>query len=122
MIDIDDFKQINDREGHAAGDLVLVHVAQTIKRDLRGVDLVARYGGEEFAVVLPETPLQGATVAGERIREQVARANEHVTVSVGAAEGADADILGRADAAMYQAKRTGKNRVVSWQPGMTVKS
>ena len=125
MLDIDDFKQINDTYGHLQGDKVLRMVGRVLQLESRGVDEPARYGGEEFAVALPETGLEGALDLAERVRvriesEQVPRAGGagavSVTASVGAAsmpgsaDGAEA-LIAAADAALYEAKRAGKNRV-----------
>ena len=127
MLDIDDFKQINDTYGHLQGDKVLRMVGRVLQLESRGVDEPARYGGEEFAVALPETGLEGALDLAERVRariesEQVPRAGGagavSVTASVGAAsmpgsaDGAEA-LIAAADAALYEAKRAGKNRVAS---------
>jgi diguanylate cyclase (GGDEF)-like protein len=127
MLDIDDFKQINDTYGHLQGDKVLRMVGRVLKDESRGVDEPARYGGEEFAVVLPETGIEGALDLAERVRariesEQVPRAGGagtvSVTASVGAASmhdsasGAEA-LIAAADAALYEAKRAGKNQVAS---------
>jgi diguanylate cyclase (GGDEF)-like protein len=127
MLDIDDFKQINDTYGHLQGDKVLRMVGRVLHLESRGVDEPARYGGEEFAVALPETGLEGALDLAERVRvriesEQVPRAGSaspvKVTVSIGAASmpdsanGAEA-LIAAADAALYEAKRAGKNRVAS---------
>jgi len=123
MIDIDDFKRCNDTYGHLVGDVVLKNVARIMKEHVREIDLVARYGGEEFALVLPETTLEGARHAAERIRKTIA---EHifkaydekvqVTISAGIAMypgDADdvAELVERADKALYKAKRSGKNVV-----------
>lgn len=121
MIDIDNFKGINDTQGHRAGDEVLVGVAQTLKDTLRSVDVVGRYGGEEFVVILPETSLYAASIAAEKIRAGIealscGKRAIRVTVSVGVAEHeageAATSLVNRADALLYQAKRAGKNRVV----------
>ena len=127
MLDIDDFKQINDTYGHLQGDKVLRMVGRVIQMESRGVDEPARYGGEEFVVALPETGIEGALDLAERVRariesEQVPRVGGSgtvsVTASVGAASmhgsdnGAEA-LIAAADAALYEAKRDGKNRVAS---------
>jgi diguanylate cyclase (GGDEF)-like protein len=125
MIDVDDFKRVNDTHGHQAGDELLRHVAQLAAKLLRRSDVVARYGGEEFAIILPDSGLEGAMTAAEAIRSEVERtplpraASDRALearVSVGvAALPVDAstagDLVAAADRALYQAKRTGKNRV-----------
>ena len=123
MIDLDHFKQVNDRLGHGTGDEVLREVARRVQLAVRGTDVPARYGGEEFAVLLPETALQTAVEAAERIRSVVAAAPAQtrrgpvvVTLSAGAAVLTDPthslrQLLGDADAALYAAKRAGRNRV-----------
>jgi diguanylate cyclase (GGDEF)-like protein len=122
LIDVDDFKRVNDRHGHATGDEVLRAIAAAVKGAVRESDTVARYGGEELAVLLPDTPAEGAATAGEKLRAavaalQVPAAGEmlSVTVSVGIAEmepGLDESrLVARADVALYRAKSLGKNRV-----------
>lgn len=124
MLDIDHFKQVNDRYSHAVGDQVLRMVAQRCLKALRGVDLIGRYGGEEFIILLPETNLAGARIIGERLRRSImdsafqTDAGEiYITSSLGIAESGKKETLDqlvqRADAALYQAKNTGRNRVVS---------
>ena len=121
-IDIDHFKHFNDDFGHATGDLVLAAVARTVLEQLRPSDLAARYGGEEFFVVLPDTSLEGALVAAERVRARIAAARPNgveraTTVSIGIAElmpSEDASSLqSRADKMLYLAKAKGRNRVES---------
>ena len=118
LIDIDDFKQINDNFGHQVGDEVLRQIARIIRQNLRRTDYVGRYGGEEFLVILPETPIQKALTAGERIRKAIERENFRTgktTVSIGITLLKDKDDFGtlfnRLDRAMYLAKERGKNRV-----------
>ncbi|NBD19840.1 diguanylate cyclase [Aquabacterium fontiphilum] len=127
LIDVDHFKRINDRLGHAAGDMVLSAVAAVLQSQAREVDHVARFGGEEFCVLLPRTDVEGALQAAERFREAVlhtvvpwAEENISVTVSVGLASTHDPGealhgILRRADEALYRAKGEGRNRVVAAQ-------
>ncbi|MEE8423648.1 MAG: sensor domain-containing diguanylate cyclase, partial [Thermodesulfobacteriota bacterium] len=127
MIDVDNFKQINDTYGHRKGDTVLKEVAQAIKRTVRTSDLVARYGGEEFAAILPHTDLAGGVNEAERIRKTIESLlfediskDDHVTVSLGvAAFPSDGianveDIISKADKALYQAKNKGKNITLSY--------
>jgi len=126
VIDIDYFKAINDSHGHDAGDDVLRDFALRIKRSIRGIDLACRYGGEEFVIVMPETDMAVAAMVAERLRRRIAaepfaiaqgtRAIP-VTISIGIAglRGGDdtaANLLKRADQALYRAKRDGRNRVV----------
>ncbi len=123
MIDIDHFKELNDRYGHLVGDAVLKEVARLIKNSVRELDLVSRFGGEEFGVLLVDTDELGAFFVAERIRMAIAekpiRAYEestYVSVSIGCATwsqqnpGAES-LIESADAALYQAKREGRNRV-----------
>ena len=125
MIDIDNFKQINDSRGHLAGDAVLREVALVLKDSLRAVDSVGRYGGEEFVVILPHTPKDEAFRTAERIRQRVdAHAFDiggdsvHVTVSIGVATFPSDEVDGpnalvrEADRALYAAKEAGRNRVL----------
>jgi len=127
MIDIDEFKRVNDTHGHPAGDAVLASTAATIARALRGEDVLARYGGEEFVAVLRGITLAGAAGVGERLRSiveasTVAHAGTIIrcTISVGCASlscagaGASADALvAVADRRLYLAKRAGRNRVLA---------
>ena len=123
-LDLDLFKQINDRYGHGGGDRVLVRVAATLNRELRRADLVGRLGGEEFGVLLPMTPLAAAGAIAERIRATIEALDIdgmypglRVTCSIGVAEhcaGEDGDaLLLAADQALYRAKAQGRNRVCS---------
>ncbi len=124
MIDVDHFKNINDRYGHLAGDRILVTVGRSIKEPLRPNDMVARYGGEEFSVLLPETTVDNAAAIAERLRMRVSRADPgtlqeyslpKVTVSIGVAGfrpgGSLESLIAEADAAMFEAKQAGRNRV-----------
>jgi diguanylate cyclase (GGDEF)-like protein len=125
MLDIDDFKRVNDTHGHLQGDAVLRRVGRILTLEARAVDQAARYGGEEFVVALPETDTQGAEELAERIRARIeatsiplVEGNGEITVtaSVGVASipatASDAhDLIAAADAALYEAKRAGKNRV-----------
>ena len=121
MADLDLFKQINDTYGHATGDEVLRHVANTLKHLVRPYDSVGRYGGEEFLFVLPNCDRASTIGLAERLREEVARQkieqNLQVTVSIGATsrEGGEpiraSELLRQADSALYKAKHGGRNRV-----------
>jgi diguanylate cyclase (GGDEF)-like protein len=125
LCDIDHFKSVNDTYGHPMGDVVLKGVAATIAREARTTDIVARYGGEEFAVVMPETDAAGAMVIAERIRERIGKrvfeteqGPLKVTMSLGVAtfpEDAQrkAELIERADACLYHAKRHGRNQCVA---------
>jgi diguanylate cyclase (GGDEF)-like protein len=127
MMDVDDFKKLNDTYGHLVGDRVLRAIATVVKGQMRGVDTAARYGGEEVAVILPRTEMVGAYNLAERIREAIADLrittddDPPVALSVTASLGIAAfpeskaqtgeDLVGKADRALYRAKKTGKNRV-----------
>jgi diguanylate cyclase (GGDEF)-like protein len=125
MLDLDDFKQVNDRHGHQQGDEVLASVAAVLREFSRDIDAPARYGGEELAVVLPQTDSEGAALLAERMREAVARLRVpsvgaggplRVTASFGVASVPESatdreELVAAADAALYRAKRGGKNRV-----------
>jgi diguanylate cyclase (GGDEF)-like protein len=126
ILDIDDFKQVNDTYGHLQGDAVLRAVGRIVDDESREIDEPARYGGEEFVIALPETSLEGALEVAERIRSRIerqgirlvqGRGRISVTASLGAATmGAAAEdvngLIAAADEALYEAKRSGKNRVV----------
>ncbi len=124
VMDIDDFKLLNDRHGHAAGDEFLRQIAKILQENVRATDLVARYGGEEFVVVATGTELAGAVVLAEKLRTAVAEASfivdeskrpRRATVSVGVAQyrGSQTDLFNAADAALYEAKGAGKNCVMT---------
>lgn len=123
MMDIDDFKRINDSYGHRAGDEVLKEVSTMIKRGVRKTDILARYGGEEFVIILTHTPLKGAIDEAERLRELIQSHSyaglikESITLSFGVAAFPhrnvvnSGDLVNHADDALYKAKRDGKNCV-----------
>jgi diguanylate cyclase (GGDEF)-like protein len=125
MLDIDNFKAVNDTFGHQQGDVVLKHVARVVRESSRDADSPARYGGEEMALILPHTDLPGAHAIAERIRTAVEalhvprldqRGVLRVTASLGVAASTEGDkdvLIAEADAALYAAKRSGKNRTVA---------
>ncbi|MBI3399090.1 MAG: diguanylate cyclase [Deltaproteobacteria bacterium] len=126
MVDMDDFKKINDTYGHRTGDCVLKEIADMIKKLVRKTDIVARYGGEEFAIILPHTKLKGAEEEAERIRTAISShtyanlTEENMSMSLGVASYPSGktilnsgDMVNLADTALYEAKRGGKNRVVA---------
>ncbi len=129
MMDVDHFKTINDRFGHAAGDQVLVELSELVRSHLRSSDLFGRLGGEEFAVLLSDCNRRLAEETAERLRREVSRTVVYLeerelqfTISVGVAQvlSSDADIsqpLERADKALYLAKESGRNRIESFMPG-----
>ena len=120
LLDLDQFKSINDTCGHLAGDEVLRRVAARLSQAVRPTDVVARYGGDEFAVLLRRTSRGGASAAAERVRSLVAAAMTsttfpEVTASIGIAscpEDAESeeDLIRKADGALYEAKRMGGNQ------------
>jgi diguanylate cyclase (GGDEF)-like protein len=124
MVDIDHFKAVNDRHGHAVGDAVLVAVGNCLKAQLRREDLLARIGGEEFAILVPRLPVAAALRQAERLRRAIEGLSietdgitVRITISIGIAEVGDGDrpltdALAAADAALYRAKAAGRNRVV----------
>ena len=122
MIDVDNFKNYNDRYGHLSGDNILRSVARIISDRCRTSDQAARYGGEEFCVILPEIALEGATAFAQKIRQAIEESSqgpgtdEHVTVSVGVASypahgDTSVELVKAADAQLYRAKDEGRNRV-----------
>jgi diguanylate cyclase len=124
LLDIDNFKLINDRLGHDAGDAALIHLSKVVRETIRPQDVLARYGGEEFVILLPNTGLDDAVTAMTRVQRELTRKfflHNHekilITFSCGAGELASSetpeDCIKRADRAMYLAKRMGKNRVVA---------
>jgi len=124
MVDIDHFKEINDRYGHLVGDAILKEVSQVIKENLRQIDLVGRYGGEEFSAILIETDKETARFAAERIRqaieEKIIKVYDEqlkVTISLGVSgfpgDAVEAnDLVEKADQALYRAKQSGRNKVL----------
>jgi diguanylate cyclase len=130
LLDIDDFKRVNDNYGHLFGDRVIRAVGQVLKTNTKGRDVAARYGGEEFALLLPQTPVAGARALAEEIRGVIEKASIHrqdsaqtvgkITLSAGVSlyhlgEPAD-NFICRADEALYASKKQGKNRVTVGEP------
>ena len=126
LLDIDNFKTINDIYGHLVGDEVLKATAQEISSQLRKTDMVGRYGGEEFLLVLPNTSLKDAHLVAEKIRLavenlEIGRDHIQVTVSIGVCDNyicspvSQKAMLHKVDLALYEAKNSGKNRVIVWQ-------
>jgi diguanylate cyclase (GGDEF)-like protein len=122
MLDLDDFKRLNDTRGHLEGDRVLIKSASVVAENLREIDIAARYGGEEFALILPDTPRMGAFVVADRIRRCVQdhfrrkKGGPSVTLSGGVATFPDdasdlEQLIKRADEGLYRSKADGKNRV-----------
>jgi len=129
MIDLDRFKLVNDRYGHLAGDRVLKAFAAFLQVSIRGTDLLGRYGGEEFLIIMPETSLEGAYQAVERLRRQIAESSFpaadqpiKLTASIGVAGidyAQDTDLprlIEKADRALYRAKGNGRNQVAVYNP------
>lgn len=123
MLDLDNFKKLNDTYGHLAGDGALKHLVKVVRDTLRSMDVIARFGGEEFLILLPETTVEAAAAAMVRVQRELTRhffmhENEKmlITFSCGVAlripNEDQASLMARADRAMYQAKQSGKNRVV----------
>jgi diguanylate cyclase (GGDEF)-like protein len=135
MMDIDHFKKFNDTYGHAVGDQVLRHVAGVIKGAIRqDLDVAARFGGEEMLVLMPDTGPDGAVATAERLRQAIASSGLEqaagdplqVMVSIGVSSlspelSTPVELIEAADAALYQSKRNGRNRVTAFEPGMTAK-
>jgi diguanylate cyclase (GGDEF)-like protein len=129
MYDLDNFKRVNDTFGHGVGDAVLQAVTRLVKESIRGADVVARWGGEEFMVLMPETDLQAAGKASEKLRLAIAAHNfdtvRNLTTSFGVAAFEPQDdlnsLLKRADDALYLAKAKGRNRVEKLTGAMTAK-
>ena len=124
LLDVDNFKAINDRLGHAAGDEALMHLVRVTREVMRPQDQLARHGGEEFVLILPNTQLADGVKAMERLQRELTKRyflkeQERllITFSAGVAQvegkNGSADAIRRADEGMYLAKRSGKNRVVA---------
>lgn len=127
MLDIDHFKEVNDKYGHSFGDLVLQSVGDTLLKCVKGRDTACRFGGEEFAIILPDTPLKGAQKLAENIRKTIEQGKIQrtesqeiigaITISIGVtiyhpSESAHA-FIDRSDAALYRSKEKGRNRVIA---------
>ncbi|HEX7649141.1 MAG TPA: diguanylate cyclase [Noviherbaspirillum sp.] len=123
LLDLDDFKRLNDTYGHTAGDEALIHLVRVVKDTLRTMDVIGRFGGEEFLIVLPDTPMEEAAQTVTRVQRELTKRifmhnNEKllITFSAGVALRKPGEeptaLIQRADAALYKAKRAGKNRVV----------
>ena len=121
MVDMDNFKRVNDRHGHPAGDIVLSTVGNLLRRELRQSDIICRYGGDEFAVLLPETSTEEALELGHRVRltveDSFSESPYEVSATIGIA-GLDKqqaenvwDLLKAADIALYNGKTLGRNRI-----------
>jgi len=118
ILDIDDFKQVNTKYGHIKADQFLVKTARTIEKSLRKSDIVARFGGEEFIILFSNTNVNKAEKISERIRKKIeANSKPKINVSIGLTEYKEKDTImklkSRADSALYKAKSTGKNKVVT---------
>jgi len=133
MLDVDNFKQINDSYGHPLGDEALILLARSFRKILRKGDLIGRIGGEEFGILLPDTSEAEGQIIGELIRHEI----EHIkfeprpgvlhvmTISIGLTNAAPHHerpfLMRNADAALFEAKRRGRNRVAMFEPGMRSK-
>ncbi len=124
MLDLDNFKRLNDTHGHLAGDGALKHLVRIVKETLRSIDVIGRFGGEEFLILLPETSIEAATQAMTRLQRKLTKhfflhENEKVLITFSAGVAlrgpgeAHKSLIERADKAMYKAKKMGKNRVIS---------
>lgn len=128
MLDVDHFKSVNDRAGHAIGDKVLIAIASTLNKSVRRTDLVCRLGGEEFAIILPNTSEEDALFVAEKIRTEVEQTEilgytdiyGQVTISIGLAKAEDQQtidvVLTHADKALYLAKESGRNKSILYKP------
>ena len=126
MIDNDHFKNVNDTYGHQTGDAVLKELSRILEQHLRRSDYACRYGGEEMTLILTQTPLAGAMLTAERIRERIEKTptsyngqSIEVTVSIGVSEHSTGEsrpeMIEKADKALYQAKHSGRNKVCTLQ-------
>jgi diguanylate cyclase (GGDEF)-like protein len=123
ILDIDHFKQVNDRFGHQAGDFVLGELAELADQSIRSTDLLGRYGGEEFIMILPEADLESAQAVAERLRQKIEKhkfvfdeQTIQITISIGVSSWTNPDtelddLISRADRSLYAAKHAGRNRV-----------
>jgi diguanylate cyclase len=128
MIDIDNFKKLNDTHGHHAGDEALIHLVRTAREELRATDIIGRMGGEEFMIMLPNTAQEDAVLVVERLQRALTKKfflnnNDRILITFSAgvavyeAGESQESIMDRADKALYEAKHTGKNRVCVAAPG-----
>lgn len=135
IFDIDDFKKVNDTYGHQMGDEVIKNIASIARKNIRSTDIVGRYGGEEYLIIMPNTDAKGATIIAEKIREMVAKTDFRnrkkritCTISLGISDTtirsikSHDDVLFNSDSALYQAKKTGKNKTITFTPGLEEKS
>lgn len=129
IIDIDDFRNINNTYGYQIGDMVLKELGHLIHNNYRTIDISARYGGEEFSVILPETNLEGARLSAERLRKNIQKyvikgLDKKITISVGLSEYSSdlkdkSELLKQVETVLLKAKELGKNKVVSWKKGIS---
>jgi len=131
MIDVDHFKELNDKLGHVVGDEILAAVAKNLMQSIRSIDFAARYGGDEFIIILTETTVQDALITAERIRSQTSEIecktiNEsiEVTLSIGVIQSESKDsspttVISRVDHALYEAKRAGRNQAFAIHPSQS---
>ena len=123
LLDVDNFKKINDRLGHATGDEALVHLVNVVRHYMRPIDTLARYGGEEFVILMPDTRQEEGIETMKRLQRELTKnffltGNERILITFSAgvtqltSDESGEEAIRRADQAMYLAKRTGKNRVL----------
>lgn len=126
MVDIDDFKKVNDTYGHQQGDEVLKSIGKLLNENIREMDMAARYGGEELVVIMPNTTIDEASKIANRIREDISKLKFDkfsVTVSIGVSHTCEditngVDLIKTADEALYKAKKSGKNKVVKYRSSL----